>query len=105
MPVLERHGATVERSFGRCGHGYLRDPRGSRGRRLRAVRAAAEMRERLIVLGDELSATGMRGSTLRVGIGTGEVVAGGRRRAALMPPVMPCRRRYACDKMPIATRF
>ena len=77
MPVLERHGATVESSLGGAVHAIFGIPAVHEDDALRAVRAAVEIRERLIMLGDELSEIWGSRLDLRVGIGTGEVVAGG----------------------------
>ena len=73
--TLERHGGTVEVRRRRR-DGGVRDPGRSRGRRARAVRAAAELRTGLASLNDELERDfGIRLET-RTGVNTGEVVAG-----------------------------
>jgi class 3 adenylate cyclase/predicted ATPase len=74
--VLERHGGTVEKFIGDAVMAAFGIPTAHEDDGLRAVRAAAEMRERLEQLNEEL--LGERGVTLavRTGINTGEVVAG-----------------------------
>ena len=75
-PVLERHGGTIEKFIGDAIMAIFGLPRMHEDDALRAVRAAAEMREAL----DDLNVT-LRaefGVTLenRTGVNTGEVVAG-----------------------------
>jgi class 3 adenylate cyclase/tetratricopeptide (TPR) repeat protein len=74
--VLERHGGTVEKFIGDAIMAAFGIPAAHEDDALRAVRAAAEMREHLAALNDELERE--RGVTLsiRTGINTGEVVAG-----------------------------
>ena len=76
LPVLERHGATVERSIGGAVTAVFGIPTVHEDDALRATRAAIEMRERLAGLRDELETHWGAWLELRVGIGTGEVVAG-----------------------------
>ena len=74
--VLERHGGTVEAYPGDALMAVFGVPLLHEDDAIRAVRAAAEMREALRLLGDELeSPAGVR-LTARIGIGTGEVLAG-----------------------------
>jgi DNA-binding SARP family transcriptional activator len=73
VPVLELHGATVERSIGGAVTAIFGIPAVHEDDPLRAARAAIEMRERLRQVNDELGGT----LVLRTGIGTGEVVTGG----------------------------
>jgi predicted ATPase/DNA-binding SARP family transcriptional activator len=77
LPVLERHGATVERSLGGALAAIFGIPVVHEDDALRALRAATEMRERLAALHAELEDHWGAWLALRVGIGTGEVVAGG----------------------------
>jgi DNA-binding SARP family transcriptional activator len=77
VPVLQRHGATVERSLGGAVTAIFGIPVVHEDDALRAVRAAVEMRERLAQLSDELEERFGARLELRIGIGTGEVVAGG----------------------------
>jgi predicted ATPase/class 3 adenylate cyclase/DNA-binding winged helix-turn-helix (wHTH) protein len=73
--VLERHGGTVESYPGDALMAVFGVPLLHEDDALRAVRAAAEMREALPALGDELErAFGVR-VTARFGVGAGEVLA------------------------------
>lgn len=74
--VLERHGGTVEKFIGDAIMAVFGIPVLHEDDALRAVRAAVEMRARLSALNAELAQG--RGITLasRVGVNTGEVVAG-----------------------------
>jgi class 3 adenylate cyclase/tetratricopeptide (TPR) repeat protein len=74
--ILERHGGTVEKFIGDAVVAAFGIPATHEDDALRAIRAAAEMRTRLQELNEELLSE--RGVTLttRVGINTGEVVAG-----------------------------
>ncbi len=74
--VLERHGGTVEKFIGDAIMAVFGIPVLHEDDALRAVRAAVEMRARLSALNAEL--TQGRGITLasRIGVNTGEVVAG-----------------------------
>jgi class 3 adenylate cyclase/tetratricopeptide (TPR) repeat protein len=74
--ILERHGGTVEKFIGDAVMAVFGIPTAHEDDALRAVRAAAEMRERLAALNEDLERE--RGVTLavRTGINTGEVVAG-----------------------------
>ena len=74
--ALERHGGTVEKFIGDAVMAVFGVPTVHEDDALRAVRAATEMRERLGKLNDELDAEfGVR-LEMRVGVNTGEVVAG-----------------------------
>lgn len=74
--VIERHGGTVEKFIGDAVMAVFGIPTLHEDDALRAVRAAAQMREALAALNTELHAE--RGVTIqtRTGITTGEVVAG-----------------------------
>src|SRR4051812_14394287 len=74
--VLERHGGTVEKFIGDAVMAVFGIPELHEDDALRAVRAATELRQALSVLNDELERDlGVR-IGMRVGINTGEVVAG-----------------------------
>jgi class 3 adenylate cyclase len=74
--VLEHHGATVEKFIGDAIMAVFGIPQLHEDDALRAVRAAAEMRERLAELNEQLERDyGVRIET-RTGVNTGEVVAG-----------------------------
>src|SRR5688500_11794395 len=74
--VLERHGGTVEKFIGDAVMAVFGIPELHEDDALRAIRAAAEMREALAALNGELERE--RGVVLavRTGVNTGEVVAG-----------------------------
>jgi class 3 adenylate cyclase len=74
--ILEHHGGTVEKFIGDAVMAVFGIPAAHEDDALRAVRAASEMRERLAKLNEEFLRE--RGVTLavRIGINTGEVVAG-----------------------------
>jgi class 3 adenylate cyclase len=76
--VLESHGGTVEKFIGDAVMAVFGVPRIHEDDAVRAVRAAAEMREALADLNGDLEAElGIR-IVVRTGINTGEVVAGDR---------------------------
>jgi len=70
--IVERHGGTVEKSIGDAVMAVFGIPVSHEDDALRAVRAVAEIRARLAVLGEELSVA----LSFRTGVNTGEVVAG-----------------------------
>jgi class 3 adenylate cyclase/tetratricopeptide (TPR) repeat protein len=74
--VLEKHGGTVEKFIGDAVMAVFGIPVVHEDDALRAVRAAAEMRDRLASLNEEFERE--RGLTIavRTGVNTGEVVAG-----------------------------
>jgi class 3 adenylate cyclase/tetratricopeptide (TPR) repeat protein len=74
--VVESHGGTVEKFIGDAVMAVFGVPQAHEDDALRAVRAAAEMRERLATLNDELERDRGVRLALRTGITTGEVVAG-----------------------------
>src|SRR5262245_6991311 len=74
--TLERHGGTVEKFVGDAVMAVFGIPTVHEDDALRAVRAAAELREGLAALNDELDRDfGIKLET-RTGVNTGEVVAG-----------------------------
>ena len=70
--IVERHGGTVEKFIGDAAMAVFGIPLAHEDDALRAVRAVAEIRERLTGLGEELSVA----LSFRTGVNTGEVVAG-----------------------------
>jgi predicted ATPase/class 3 adenylate cyclase len=74
--TLERHGGTVEKYIGDAIMAVFGLPRLHEDDALRAVRAAAEMRERLAELNEELDRRWGVTVGNRTGVNTGEVVAG-----------------------------
>ncbi len=70
--IVERHGGTVEKFIGDAVMAVFGIPVAHEDDALRAVRAVAEIRERLAALGEELSVA----LSFRTGVNTGEVVAG-----------------------------
>jgi class 3 adenylate cyclase/tetratricopeptide (TPR) repeat protein len=74
--VLERHGGTVEKFIGDAVMAVFGVPVLHEDDALRAVRAADEMRGALIGLNDELDTSWGIRLEARIGINTGEVVAG-----------------------------
>jgi class 3 adenylate cyclase len=74
--VLERHGGTVEKFIGDAVVAVFGIPVLHEDDALRAVRAAVEMRDALIPLNDELERKRGVRIQVRVGVNTGEVVAG-----------------------------
>ena len=80
--VIERHGGTVEKFIGDAVMAVFGVPVIHEDDALRAVRAAAEMREALTALNEELEHD--YGTTLeaRIGVNTGEVVTGTEERLA-----------------------
>ena len=80
--VIEGHGGTVEKFIGDAVMAVFGVPVLHEDDALRAVRAAAELRERLAALDDELDRDHGVTLTVRTGINTGEVVAGTAERLA-----------------------
>jgi class 3 adenylate cyclase/tetratricopeptide (TPR) repeat protein len=74
--VLERHGATVEKFIGDAVMAVFGVPFVHEDDALRAVRASFEMREALHELNAEISPSWGVELTIRIGVNTGEVVAG-----------------------------
>jgi class 3 adenylate cyclase len=75
--VLESHGGTVEKFIGDAVVAIFGVPLVHEDDALRAVRAAAEMRERLSALNDELEQHWGVHLAARIAVNTGEVVTGG----------------------------
>ena len=74
--AIERHGGTVEKFIGDAVMSVFGIPQLHEDDALRAVRAAAELRDAVTALGDELEGElGVR-MEARIGVATGEVVAG-----------------------------
>jgi predicted ATPase/class 3 adenylate cyclase len=74
--ALERHGGTVEKFIGDAVVGMFGVPEGHEDDALRACRAALEIQERIAALNVELERLHGSGIAVRVGVNTGEVVAG-----------------------------
>ena len=74
--VVERHDGTVEKFIGDAVMAVFGIPRVHEDDALRAVRAAAEMRDGLAALNGELEREWDVRLELRIGVNTGEVVAG-----------------------------
>jgi class 3 adenylate cyclase len=70
--IVERHGGTVEKFIGDAAMAVFGIPVAHEDDALRAVRAAAEIREQLEALGEQLSVA----LSFRTGVNTGEVVSG-----------------------------
>src|SRR5436189_1129351 len=80
--VVERHGGTVEKFIGDAVMAVFGVPRVHEDDALRAVRAAAQMREALAELNEELADEYETVLEVRIGINTGEVVTGTEERLA-----------------------
>jgi class 3 adenylate cyclase/tetratricopeptide (TPR) repeat protein len=74
--AIERHGGTVEKFIGDAVMSVFGIPRLHEDDALRAVRAASELRDAVVALGDELEAELGTRIEARIGVATGEVVAG-----------------------------
>ena len=74
--ALEAHGGTVEKFIGDAVMAVFGVPTVHEDDALRAVRAASEMRERLVRLNKELEPAYGLTLEMRIGVNTGEVVAG-----------------------------
>ena len=74
--VIERHGGTVEKYIGDAVMAVFGIPRLHEDDPLRAVRAASGMQEGLAALNDELERDHDVRIAIRIGVNTGEVVAG-----------------------------
>jgi class 3 adenylate cyclase/tetratricopeptide (TPR) repeat protein len=74
--IVERHGGTVEKFIGDEVMAVFGIPNVHEDDALRAVRAAAEMRDRLAVLNEEFEKTWGVRLNARTGVNTGHVVAG-----------------------------
>ena len=74
--VIERHGGTVEKFIGDAVMAVFGIPRLHEDDAVRAVRAAIGMREALAALNADLEREHGEGLAARIGVNTGEVVAG-----------------------------
>jgi class 3 adenylate cyclase/tetratricopeptide (TPR) repeat protein len=74
--IVERHGGTVEKFIGDAVMAVFGIPTLHEDDALRAVRAAAEIRDTLARLNEELQASRGLAVVFRTGVNTGEVVAG-----------------------------
>src|SRR5215211_2003531 len=74
--IGERHGGNVEKFIGDAVMAVFGIPVVHEDDALRAVRAAAEIRDRLAALNTELTASRGLAIVFRTGVNTGEVVAG-----------------------------
>ena len=74
--VIERHGGTVEKFIGDAVMAVFGIPTLHEDDALRAVRAAHEMQASVELLNEELASTSWNPIALRIGVNTGEVVAG-----------------------------
>ena len=74
--VVERHGGTVEKFIGDAAMAVFGVPQLHEDDALRAVRSAIDLREALVVVNDELERDHALTLQVRIGINTGEVLAG-----------------------------
>ncbi len=74
--VIERHGGTVEKFIGDAVMAVFGIPTLHEDDALRAVRAAHEMQASVELLNEELASASWNPIALRIGVNTGEVVAG-----------------------------
>ena len=74
--VLRRHGGTVEKYIGDAVMAVFGIPKVHEDDALRALRAATELRRRLEALNEELERAWATRIAVRIGVNTGEVVAG-----------------------------
>ena len=82
--VVERHGGTVENYVGDAVMAVFGIPVAHEDDALRAVRAAAEMREEVAALRDELRRERGVELAVRIGVNTGEAVTGAGRERRLV---------------------
>ena len=80
--VIERHGGTVEKFIGDAVMAVFGAPMLHEDDALRAVRAAAGLREEIAVLNGELEAGFGATVSVRTGVNTGQVVTGTEERPA-----------------------
>jgi class 3 adenylate cyclase/tetratricopeptide (TPR) repeat protein len=80
--VLERHGGSVEKFIGDAVMAVFGVPQVHEDDALRAVRAAAELRDSLVALNGELERDYLVRIDIRTGVNTGEVVTGTAERLA-----------------------
>ena len=74
--AIERHGGTVEKFIGDAVMAVFGIPTAHEDDPIRAVRAASEMQQRMSVLNEEFARRFGSQIALRIGVNTGEVVAG-----------------------------
>ena len=74
--IFERHGGTLEKFIGDAVMAAFGIPQLHEDDAVRAVRAAAELRDRVATLNEELERRWSAGFTVRIGVNTGEVVIG-----------------------------
>jgi class 3 adenylate cyclase/tetratricopeptide (TPR) repeat protein len=74
--AIERHGGTIENYVGDAVMAVFGIPVAHEDDALRAVRAAADMREQIAVLRDEMERERGVGLAVRIGVNTGEAVTG-----------------------------
>jgi class 3 adenylate cyclase/tetratricopeptide (TPR) repeat protein len=74
--VLQSHGGTVEKYIGDAVMAVFGIPKVHEDDALRALRAATELRSRLAALNEELERNWSARIAIRIGVNTGEVVAG-----------------------------
>ncbi len=74
--IVERHAGTVEKFIGDDAMAVFGIPQMHEDDALRAVRAASELREALVVLNEDLERDHALTIQIRIGINTGEVLAG-----------------------------
>ena len=74
--VIERHGGTVEKFIGDAVMAVFGVPVLHEDDALRAVRAAAELREEIAILNERLEADFGAAVSVRAGVNTGQVVTG-----------------------------
>jgi len=79
---LERHGGTVEKFIGDAVMGVFGVPAVHEDDALRALRSAAELRDSMVALNEELERDYGVALQIRVGVNTGEVVTGTEERLA-----------------------
>src|SRR4051812_49832970 len=87
--IVERHGGTVEKFIGDAVMAVFGVPAVHEDDALRAVRAAAEMREALATLNGDLDRIWGIRLAGRIGVNSGEVIAGDHRQGHMAVTGMP----------------